>query len=94
MFVFSLYVNRVIRQQRKGELRSGWVDDSPWPCIADESCLDPTVAMATRENSQGERGKKNGGKGRGFRGRTRGERAGWEERGRDTDIGCRHKERD
>lgn len=58
MFVCSLYVNRVIRQERKGELGSGWVDDSPWPCIADESCLDPTVAMATGENSQGERGEK------------------------------------
>lgn len=56
MFFFSLYVNRVIRQERKGELCSGWVDDSPWPCIADESCLDPTVAMATRENSQGRGG--------------------------------------
>lgn len=58
MFVFALYVNRVIRQERKGGLCSGWVDDSPWPCIADESCLDPPVAMATGENGQGERGKK------------------------------------
>lgn len=58
LFVFTFYVNRVIRQERKGELCSGWADDSPWPCIADESCLDPPSCHGNRGERPGRVGKK------------------------------------
>lgn len=61
LFVLAVYVNRVIRQRgkrgRKRKLRSGWVDDSPWLCIADESCLAPQLLWqpwrAARQKKRG-----------------------------------------
>lgn len=46
MFVCAVYVNShqtEKRRARRGELCSGWLDDSPWLCIADESCLAPQL---------------------------------------------------